>query len=156
MNKMIVLDMDGTLFDLYNVTNWLEKIRAEDESPYLEAEPMVNMEEFKRLLIQAQLKGIGACVVSWAAKDSSKEYYNKVRRAKLKVLEEYGLTDLLEEIHIVNYGKPKTRYVTAPCPQILFDDNPEILSHWERYRGTAIDVTKNDIIKELEKITAWA
>ena len=32
--KMICFDMDGTIADLYAVPNWLDKLRAEDASPY--------------------------------------------------------------------------------------------------------------------------
>ena len=34
MPKMICFDMDGTIADLYAVPGWLEKLRAEDATPY--------------------------------------------------------------------------------------------------------------------------
>ena len=39
----IYLDMDGTIADLYGVEDWLKKLRAEDSSPYEEAEPMCDL-----------------------------------------------------------------------------------------------------------------
>lgn len=46
--KTIYFDLDGTLVNLYNVPNWLQKIRSEDVSPYLDAEPLVNFSLFAR------------------------------------------------------------------------------------------------------------
>ena len=43
MKKAIFWDMDGTIADLYNVPNWLDKLRAEDTSPYREAEPLFSL-----------------------------------------------------------------------------------------------------------------
>ena len=43
----IYFDMDGTIADLYNVENWLPKLRAEDASPYIEAEIMVDASELQ-------------------------------------------------------------------------------------------------------------
>ena len=43
MKKMICFDMDGTIADLYNVPNWLPKLRAEDASPYEDAAPIYDM-----------------------------------------------------------------------------------------------------------------
>lgn len=36
----IIVDMDGTIANLYHYPNWLERIRAHDASPYREAKPM--------------------------------------------------------------------------------------------------------------------
>ena len=46
----IYFDMDGTIADLYNVENWLPKLRAEDASPYVEAEIMVDASELQLYL----------------------------------------------------------------------------------------------------------
>lgn len=39
----IIWDMDGTIADLYNVPNWLQKVRTYDVTPYAEAAPMWDM-----------------------------------------------------------------------------------------------------------------
>ena len=41
--KALVFDLDGTIANLYAVDSWLEKLRSEDASPYLDAEPMYDM-----------------------------------------------------------------------------------------------------------------
>lgn len=46
--KMICFDMDGTIADLYAVPNWLDKLRAEDASPYADA-PAVLIDDNKKV-----------------------------------------------------------------------------------------------------------
>ena len=41
MKLTVILDMDGTIADLYKVENWLGKIRNFDPTPYPEAALMV-------------------------------------------------------------------------------------------------------------------
>ena len=73
-----VFDMDGTLFDLYGVDNWLPQLRAEDASPYLAAKPMINFSLLARYLNRIQRAGHKIMVVSWTSKESSPEYHSQV------------------------------------------------------------------------------
>jgi Holliday junction resolvasome RuvABC DNA-binding subunit len=41
MKLTVILDMDGTIADLYKVENWLGKLRNFDPTPYAEAALMV-------------------------------------------------------------------------------------------------------------------
>ena len=82
MFEAIYFDMDGTIADLYNVENWLERLRANDETPYIEAEPLVNMQKLQDMLESFAMLGITIGVISWLAKGSSKSYDKKVRTAK--------------------------------------------------------------------------
>ena len=43
MKRTIFFDMDNTIAALYDVPNWLPKLRAYDPSPYAEAKAMWNM-----------------------------------------------------------------------------------------------------------------
>ena len=52
--KKINFDMDGTIANLYAVEGWLPMLRANDPTPYIEAEPMLNMSALARLLHKAQ------------------------------------------------------------------------------------------------------
>ena len=46
----INFDMDGTIADLYGVSNWLEDLLHEDVRPYVEARPLVNLQALARVL----------------------------------------------------------------------------------------------------------
>lgn len=84
---MIVFDMDGTIADLYGVENWLSDLRSENPRPYIEAEPLYNVEELNALLYELKSAGYRIAITSWLAKYASKRYDEMVRTAK-----ESGLT----------------------------------------------------------------
>ena len=48
--KVIVFDMDGTIADLYGVTNWLADLRNFNPRPYAEALPLCDMAKLKEVL----------------------------------------------------------------------------------------------------------
>ena len=79
--QTIYFDMDGTIADLYNVENWLPKLRAFDESPYVDALPMVDMEKLSHALRNLQKHGYKIGIISWLSKGSTKEYNAKVHKA---------------------------------------------------------------------------
>ena len=53
----IYLDMDGTIADLYAVTNWLKMLRAENPTPYIQAEPLVRLSALARHLNRLKRNG---------------------------------------------------------------------------------------------------
>lgn len=149
MEKLIVFDMDGTIADLYGVSNWLEKLRAEDPSPYAEAEPLCDMERLREILLALMAKGYGVRVVSWLSKDSSPEYKTAVRKAKRKWLERYNFP--MEKAHLVAYGTTKANCVRGVANfAILIDDQEKIRDGW--HLGDTIDPVNQDIIEELEAL----
>lgn len=154
MNKMIIFDMDGTIADLYNVNNWLDKLGTFDETPYLDAKPLYNMEILNTILNQLKQNGYKIVVTSWLAKGSNKEYDKKVRQAKKEWLNKYNFP--FDEIHLVKYGTPKAYCTKGKADfQILVDDNAKVRSAFENYKyavsSTSIDANKN-IIPKLYKL----
>ena len=124
--RTIWFDMDGTIADLYAVDGWLDKLHAEDASPYVEAEVMWNMSQLARLLNQLKIMGYQLGIISWLARGSSYEYDRKVGAAKVWWLEKHLPSVSWDEIKIVRYGKPK-----STCGKgILFDDEIENRIEW--------------------------
>ena len=126
MENKIWFDMDGTIADLYAVEGWLSKLRAYDPTPYIEAEPMLNMSAFARLLHKAQRLGYEICVISWLSKNSIPEYNMAVTQAKLQWLQNHLPSVEWNEIHIVAYGTPKQTI----CGGVLFDDEEHNRNMW--------------------------
>lgn len=146
MAKAIYFDMDGTIANLYGVENWLPKLRAEDESPYTEAKPLLRLSHLARLLNQLQLEGYIIGIVSWLSKNGTEEYNEKVANAKIKWLKEHLKSVNFNEIVIVPYGTPKEKIVKYP-KGILFDDEEKNRENW---KGQAFDETKIlEILKAL-------
>lgn len=146
MTKAIYFDMDGTIANLYGVENWLEKIINEDESLYIEASPLVRLNQLARLLNNLQKKGYVIGVVSWLAKNSSENYDIKVTKAKVNWLKSHLASVNFDEINIVPYGTPKKNVVEYPNG-ILFDDESQNRENW---LGMAYD--EKNIIKILKTL----
>ena len=90
MGKMICFDMDGTIADLYGVKGWLNALHNEDATPYAVAKPMWDMEKLREVLLALANEGWEIRVITWLSKDSTEEYKDKVRAAKLEWLKRYN------------------------------------------------------------------
>ena len=133
----IWFDMDGTIADLYGVKNWLEMLIAHDETPYAIAKPIVNLSVLARLMNKVQRKGFEICIVSALAKDSTAEYDERVRNAKIKWLANHLKSVHFDEIRFVPYWYTKNDVNTGA--DVLFDDEER---HLEKWTGTAVHASK--------------
>ena len=133
----IWFDMDGTIADLYGVENWLEMLIAHDETPYAIAKPIVNLSVLARLMNKVQRKGFEICIVSALAKDSTAEYDERVRNAKIKWLANHLKSVHFDEIRFVPYWYTKNDVNTGA--DVLFDDEER---HLEKWTGTAVHASK--------------
>ena len=133
----IWFDMDGTIANLYGVENWLEMLIAHDETPYVIAKPIVNLSVLARLMNKVQRKGFEICIVSALAKDSTAEYDERVRNAKIKWLANHLKSVHFDEIRFVPYWYTKNDVNTGA--DVLFDDEER---HLEKWTGTAVHANK--------------
>ena len=131
--KIINFDMDGTIANLYGVTNWLEYLIAGDETPYAIAKPLINMSVLAKLLNRLQNKGYEINIISWLAKNSNSEYDEKVTKAKKNWLKKHLKSVKFDNVYIVPYGTPKHEIANG----ILFDDEERNRTAWN---GVAYDV----------------
>lgn len=127
----IYFDMDGTLADLYNVENWLEKLLSSDSSPYEEAEPMLNLQQLARLLNLLQNNGHEIGIISWLPKGATAEYNKAIRNSKKKWLAHHMPSVVWDEIHLIKYGMPK-HFNCQDNSGILFDDNENVRNLWDK------------------------
>lgn len=132
MNKEIWFDMDGTIADLYGVDGWLSKLIAEDETPYIEARPLVRMQSLARVLNRLQAQGYKIGVVSWLSKNGSAEYGERVAAAKRGWLAKHLGSVRFDRVDIVTYGTPKQEGRGG----YLFDDEEPNRKAWS---GVAYD-----------------
>lgn len=147
MKKMICFDMDGTVADLYAVDNWLDKLRAEDASPYRDAKPMWDMEKLAEVLLDLIEQEWEIRVISWLSKNSSEPYKKAVRKAKLEWLKEQGFP--YHKAHLVAYGATKANSVRKDRPMaILVDDNDKVRQGWSL--GETINPQEVNLIEALQ------
>ena len=128
--RTIWWDMDGTIANLYAVENWLPKLRAEDASPYAEAEVLWNMSQLARLMNQVQTMGYKLGIISWTSKGSSESYADAVTQAKLEWLGQHLASVKFDHIVIVDYGTPKAEFMDTE-DDILFDDEEPNRDAWK-------------------------
>lgn len=146
--KAIYFDLDGTIADLYSYENWLGLLRAENTEPYEHCSCMVDFVELKKVLNKFIAAGITIGVISWGAKDGSREYCKRTRKAKKDWCDRY-FSDVFTEFHVVKYGTPK-HHVRKIKDSILVDDNADVRQAW---KGETIDATE-DIISILKNLLA--
>lgn len=148
--QAVYFDLDGTLAALYDVPQWLEKLRAEDATPYAQAKPLVNMVELATLIVQLRRKGFTVGVISWGAMGGSTEYTRQVKKIKRLWCDNFGLS--FDEFHVVKYGTPKHR-VAKIKNAVLADDNKEVRTSWSL--GQTIDASDaKQMLESLKKLAA--
>lgn len=133
MHKVINFDMDGTIADLYGVTNWLDYLEGSDPYPYAKAKPLVNMSALARVLNKLRREGWTVNIISWLSKTSTPEYDKMVATAKKRWLGKHLKSVKFDNIYIVPYGTPKHTLSNG----ILFDDEIGNRTAWQ---GKAYDV----------------
>lgn len=124
--KVINLDMDGSIADLYGVTNWLDYLIAEDATPYAIAKPLVNMQILARLLNKLQKNGYIINIISWTSKNGSDAYNSLVADVKKAWLKKHLKSVKFNNIFVVPYGTPKNTIASG----ILFDDEEKNRATW--------------------------
>lgn len=146
--KVLVFDMDGTIADFYGVSGWLDDLNNHRTRPYEVAKPLYNMVELVKILKDLKKIGYVIAITTWLSQNSTKEYDDRVRKAKLEWLKKYSFP--YDEIHLVKYGTTK-----ANCTrklggfQILVDDNEKVRKGWNL--GTTINANEN-IIEKLKEL----
>ena len=132
----INFDMDGTIADLYGVTDWLADLIAGNTRPYEIAEPMLHFSTLARRLNALQKNGYHLAIISWTSKSGTAEYNARVEQVKKEWLNRHLPSVHWDEIHIVPYGTPKQMFAHDE-QDVLFDDEERNRSAWT---GKAYDV----------------
>lgn len=125
-NATIYFDLDGTIADLYGFNDWLTYLKNEQTTPYKKAGLLVDGEQLRNFLAAGKAAGVLFGVISWGAKNASKDYQKAIRRVKIDWLKKNDLLQYFSELHVVKYGTPKNR-VAKNRTGVLIDDE---LQRW--------------------------
>ena len=142
----IWFDMDGTIADLYGVTDWLPMLRAYDPTPYAVAKPLISLSRLARTLNHLQTMGHEIGVISWLSRESNAEYDRMVTDAKRFWLHHHMPSVHWNNIHIVAYGRNKWEIAQEG---IIFDDDLRVHATWEGEAYTPDEIFQilNNILK---------
>lgn len=144
----IYFDMDGTIADLFGVKGWLKAIEREETTPYEVAKPLFDRNEMDKVMNELKANGYKIGIITYVAYDSTKEYADRIRKAKREWLKKNF--PYATEIHMTDHKTPK--HWTAKDKGILVDDCRENREHWTK--GETINAYKADIVKELKALIA--
>lgn len=128
----VYLDMDGTIADLYNINEWLPRLRACDETIFLECKPLIT-EDALLAYFPASMYAIK--ILSMTPLGASDEYCKNVEAQKDAWLDKY-FPKLTKRIYR-KYGHNKNLRNSENA--ILIDDSEPIRNSW---RGKAINPTE--------------
>ena len=134
-NATIYFDLDGTIADMYGFSGWLDCLQNEQTTPYSEAGLLVDSEQFRNFLAAGKVAGVLFGVISWGAKNASKDYQKAIRRSKIEWLKKNNLLEYFDELHIIKYGTPKNR-AAKNRTGVLIDDE---LQRWNTEKLVTAD-----------------
>ncbi len=126
-NSKVLFDMDGTIADLYNVNDWLNKLQDSDASVFAEAKPLVDINAFKAYLRDMKTLGHSVEISTWLPKNATNQYKKAVIKAKAEWLVKYGIMELLDAVNYLDYGVDKSQGVS----DIIYDDSDEVLLNFK-------------------------
>ena len=145
--RTIFFDMDGTIADLYGVTNWLDYLMEENTLPYEVAKPLLRLNALAKILNRLQREGFRIGIISWLSKKGTDEYNTAVTAAKEKWLKTHLKSVKFDEINIVKYGTNKDNFRHTD-KDLIFDDEEKNRKSWG---GQAYDV--HNILEILKGIS---
>ena len=148
MSKVIMFDMDGTVYDLYGVDNWLEKLENSDVSAYADGAPLVNLRELEKVCRALIDKGYEIGVITWLSKGGSDKYNRNVTLTK-KLWVENNMP-YVTKFTAQKYGTPKQKALDRSVKfAVLVDDNDKVREMWETPKQRKSIDAKLDIISKL-------
>lgn len=127
--KIVYLDMDGTIADLYGITGWLESLINEVEGLFLNCKPFITERDLLEYFPKEEFE---LRICSMTPKNASKEYCEKVINEKNEWLNKY-FPSITHRVYL-EYGTNKN---LKNCKNhILVDDNKTIR---DNFKGLALE-----------------
>lgn len=152
MSMKIYFDLDGTVYDLYNVPNWLEILKNENPDVYTMGEKLFSDELYK---VAATLMryGVRFGVITWGSMVASPDFEVQTEDVKRQWVNEN--LPFVESFVYQKYGTKKQQAIKNRTKNdILIDDNSEVLKTWINNKTrTGYQVTKeNSVVNILKEI----
>lgn len=148
-----VCDLDGTLFDLYGKSNWLDLLTTETAGAF-EGEflPEIDVPKLYRLARLLNALKVKIDVVTWLPMDCSKEY-GKICTAEKEKWVRANLP-FVDKVYCIDYGIPKQTIGKRAQTMYLIDDNEKICADWQTAKQRkAFNVSKDyTIVNAFEDI----
>ena len=155
MSKKIYFDMDGTIYNLYGISNWLDRIEADDMTIFNEPGIMPNYRAVYNCVQDLIRLGWEVGIITWAPKgvSSKSSTFTRCKEAKRRWIDK-AFPELQCDFHILEYGTPKMTAIEiteADEVAILVDDNPVVRQDWNNswFNAMTIDASMDGWENEL-------
>lgn len=130
MSIKIYFDLDGTLYNLYGIPNWLEMLQNEQEGVFLKGPAIETIDKLIAPVHSLLDIGVQFGVISWLPMQASPEYEEICRQEKLQWIEQN--LPFVTEIAITSYGIPKQNAIRKRAQKMyLIDDNADVCRTWD-------------------------
>lgn len=148
MSTKIYFDMDGTVYDLYSLPNWLELLREERPTAFEKGARLFN-DSFYKAISVLQSRGVQFGVITWLPMQASPEYEEICRKEKIEWCKQH--LPFITSFVAQSYGVPKQNAIKSRTKNdILIDDNLEICQMWENGKTRkAIQVTTEKNVTQI-------
>lgn len=150
----VYFDLDGTLFNLYGKSNWLETLENEREGAFKVENllndgfmPEIDLVEFYDKINDLKSKNVSFGVITWLPMEATKEYEEVCTKEKEEWINEY--LPFIDTVSIVPYGTPKHLLCGKAKRVVLIDDNKKVCHDWRtKKQRIALQVTKKTTVIE--------
>lgn len=159
----IWFDLDGTLYELYKMPNWLERLEAKDWNVFVDGEPRKHHERIREAIRALQAKGWKVGCITWGSKGISEKELQEIAEKKKEFLAKY-FPELLENFYCLPYGTSKTIPImynnwymnrVSEQPNYLVDDNKMVRKNWriagQEFGYKTINASRS-FVRELEAL----
>lgn len=149
--KKIYFDMDGTVYDLYGIDNWLEMLMNEEKGAFLIGNPLVDMNKLENICLWLIKKGYQIGIITWLPMGASLEYCEVCTEEKRKWAEKN--MPYISEFYALEYGTPKQYAPARRASEMwLIDDNREVREMWVTGKQRKAIDANEDILEALGRI----
>lgn len=152
----IWFDMDGTIYELYRIPNWLERVRQMDMSVFSDGFPRNDYERIDVAVEALSAAGWRVGVVTWAPKGATLHEINEVGRVKFDWLCRFFPALADGHFACIPYGDSKANFVVemesaGDGLNILVDDNKYVRADWRTYGENFKTINASrSFVRELE------
>ena len=147
----IWLDLDGTVYDLYSVENWLEKLRSENSSVFSEGGFIGDYDRFISICNKLVSVGVQFEVITWLPMQASEEYEIECAEAKREWVKKF--MPFVTEFTAQSYGIPKQNAIKKRAKTMyLLDDNKEVCEMWNTNKMRRAINVNNDGLTTIEAL----
>ena len=151
----IWFDMDGTIYELYRIPNWLERVREMDTSVFSDGFPRNDYDRID-IAVEALIEqGWQVGVITWAPKGATMDEINEVSEVKFNWLCKFFPALANGKFACIPYGESKAQFLIdmgeARTLNILVDDNKYVRADWRKHgeQFKTINATRS-FVRELE------